>query len=106
MCFFLIYKKDLHLKVDNVKQGFIKFIEQNAECLCSIILTNKMIIEFSFENEQILCLVELETNFVAISSNLLLHDLLKIEIEKTDDNLNNCIPLKHRIFPLNVVNCT
>jgi hypothetical protein len=40
-----------------------------------------MLIEFAYNGERIACLVSLESNLIAVSSSLILHDLLSIEVE-------------------------
>jgi hypothetical protein len=61
-----------------VKESFLKFIDQQTECLCPVILTNKMICQFDHYK----CLISLQDNeFIAINSNTLLNDLLSIDIE-------------------------
>ena len=101
--------KFLKFKIENVKQSFIKFVDQNTECLCPIILTNKMIIELTCENENIFCLLEIDANLISISSNLLLHNLLQIDIEimkKDEENLSrSVINLDHNLFDLNCFDC-
>lgn len=79
-------KKKIKLKTNNknndtkkVKESFLKFIDQQTECLCPVILTNKMICQF---DDQFKCLISLQDNeFIAINSNTLLNDLLSIDIE-------------------------
>ena len=93
-----------------MKQGFVKFIDQNTECLCPIILTNMMLIDFVYENDRITCQIDLSGDkLIAISSNLLLHNLLKIDVEILDENESLTMPsvdlLNHKSFTLNVLNC-
>jgi hypothetical protein len=69
-----------------------------------------MVIDLFCENVQVPCLVEIDNNFISVSSNLLLHNLLQIDIQvikKEDevfctdvsDNLN------HKSFALNLLDC-
>jgi hypothetical protein len=68
-----------------VKASFIKFIDQNCECLCPIILTTNMYLELEYEEEPIECVVVLEKSPVGISSSLFLNDLVHIEVEVTSE---------------------
>ena len=68
-----------------------------------------MIIDFIYENDHISCIVELDSKFIVISSNLLLNNLLKIEVEILDENENfnktETEFLNHKSFNLNKLNC-
>jgi hypothetical protein len=100
---------EFNFKVQHVKQGFVKFIDQHTECLCPLILTNGMLIEFEYEKEKITCVVQAKTDFIAISSNLLLHNLLKINVEVNNEvdslRLMNLESLNHVEFRLKVFDC-
>ena len=55
----------------------MKFIDEQSECLCPIILTNNMLIELELKEQIFTCSVSLkDEQFVAINTNTLLNDLL------------------------------
>ncbi len=59
--------------------------------------------------EKIVCLIELNAHFIAIYSSLLLNDLLNIEIELSNENFESqfsmTLPMKSKLFSLNVLDC-
>jgi len=70
-----------------------------------------MVMALPFENETIFCSVELDQNLISISSNLLLHNLLQIDIEiirKEEEDLSknaSLSTLDHKSFALNYYDC-
>jgi hypothetical protein len=69
-----------------------------------------MILKFSYEEEYINCLLSIDTNLIAVSSSMILHDFLSIEIEILDDEKQKEISfdsidlekLNPKIFPINI----
>ncbi len=78
------------LKAEEVTNSFIKYIDMNLECLCPIVLTNNMNIEFECENELVQCTISFKSNYeldyMGITSNLLLNNLLKIEVDESSES--------------------
>ncbi len=97
-------------KINNIKLGFIKFVDSFSECLCPIILSNNMILKFSYDEEYVNCLVSIDSNLIAVSSSMILHDYLSIEIEVLDDEKQKEISfstidlekINPNMFPINI----
>lgn len=99
-------------KIDTVKKSFLKFIDDNCECLCPIILTDQMFIELEDISKVdratidcVLCL--LDTNPIGINSSMLLNDLVRIEVEYVDEIIKKPTleHLTHRKFDIEFFDC-
>ena len=97
------------MKAKIIQSSFVQFIDQNSDCLCPLILTNKMIIELVYQGDKIICMVKINEDFIAIHSSLLLNDLLTICIDQTesiDCPREISQRLKPKLFRLNIIDCT
>jgi len=90
-------------EANKVKESFLKFIDQQTECLCPVILTNQMICQF----DQFKCLISLNEgqDFIEINSNTLLNDLLTIQIELVEQAVEFSLAtsLKVKKFDLKII---
>lgn len=96
------------IKVNELKESFMKFIDEQSECLCPIILTNNMLIELELKEQIFTCSVSLkDEQFVAINTNTLLNDLLNVEIETNDTfyELQSFESLQTKLFQLKTFDC-
>jgi hypothetical protein len=70
-----------------------------------------MTLKFSYNEETINCFVSIDSNLIAVSSSMILHDLLNIEIESLDEQKQNEISfgsidlekLNSKLFSINVL---
>ena len=76
-------------QVEHVRHAFLRFVEDNSECLCPLILYNRMIVELptaQSTDANIVCQIETsgegnDGKYIAVRSSMILHNLLSVKVE-------------------------
>jgi hypothetical protein len=90
--------------------SFKRFIDEYTNCICPIILTKGMTIQLKLdESQKILCRIKLagDKEFVTISSNMFLHNIVDIKVDMHENGLELVEPKAFdvKLFNLNVLEC-
>ena len=70
-----------------------------------------MVLKFSYNEEDISCLVSIDSNLIAVNSSMILHEYLNIDIEVLDDEKQNMSlyssidldKINSKLFPINIL---